>query len=367
MAGPSSLLDSRREYTRGVLIAIGLVCLVVVLALLLWAGADVFLLVFGGILFALFLRGTSDQVRRFLPLSPNWSLSLVITALAALLALGAWLLGSAVADQLSELVSAVEGALQKVREGLLQYQWGARLVNDLPGVTALTRSDSISRVTSLFSTSIGALMSVVVIGFTGIYLAFDPQLYRSGLLRLVPLGKRSRVGEVLDALGHTLRGWLVSQAFSMVVVGTATTLGLWMLGTPLPLGLGLIAFVFTFVPYIGPIAASVPALLVAFTVGPTHAVYVGLLYFCVQMVEGNVLTPLVQQRMVKLPPALTIVSQVLMGVLLGTPGVVFATPLAACAQVLVKKFYVEDVLGDREVPNDDREVVAESDRERMAG
>jgi predicted PurR-regulated permease PerM len=114
----------------------------------------------------------------------------------------------------------------------------------------------------------------------------------------------------------------------------------------MPIALGMIAFVFTFVPYVGPIAAAVPALLVGFTVSPTHALYVGLLYFAVQMVEGNLLTPLVQQQMVKMPPAVTIVAQVLMGVLLGAVGVVFATPLAACALVLTKMLYVEDLLGD---------------------
>jgi predicted PurR-regulated permease PerM len=246
------------------------------------------------------------------------------------------------------LAAAVEESWLQLQERVLQYKWGQRLVDGLPSMSTFTRGENISRVTSLFSSGFGGLFSLVVIGFTGVYLAFDPQLYRRGLLRLAPKSTRARMGEVLDALGTTLRGWLVSQAFSMVVVGTATTIGLWLLGTPLALALGLIAFLFTFVPYVGPIAAAVPALLVAFTVSPTHALYVGLLYFGVQMVEGNLLTPLVQQRMVKLPPALTIVSQVLMGILLGTPGVVFATPLAACAQVLVKKLYVEDVLGDKE-------------------
>lgn len=348
MLGDSSHSLTRTEYTHRVLIAIGLICLVALVLLTLWAGADVALLVFGGILFALFLRGVSDQLRRVLPLPAKYTLAIVLVSLAALLGLGTWLLGSAVADQLSELARAVEESWGKVQERLAQYEWGQRLVDSMPGVTALTRGESLSRVTSLFSTSVGAVLSLVVILFTGIYLAFDPDLYRRGLLRLAPREQRARMSEVLDALGSALRGWLVSQAFSMVVVGTATTAGLWMLGTPLPLSLGLIAFLFTFVPYIGPIAAAVPALLVAITVGPTHALYVGLLYFAVQMVEGNLLTPLVQQRMVQLPPAITIISQVLAGVILGTPGVVFATPLAACGLVLVKMLYVEDTLGDRE-------------------
>lgn len=341
----SAALD-RREYTHRVLIAIGLVSLVVLLMLLLWAGADVALLIFGGILFALFLRGLSELLQRVLPLSDNWSLGVVLGALAALLGLGAWLLGSALVEQLTSLIEAITSAWTQAQDRLTENEWGKRVAENLPDAEDLTTGRNVNRMTSLFSSGVGAVFSFVVIGFTGIYLAFDPQLYRRGLIQLAPRDRRERTEEVLDALGKTLRGWLVSQAFSMVVVGTATTIGLLLLGTPLPFGLGLVAFVFTFVPYVGPLAAAVPAILVAMTIGPMHAVYVGLLYFGVQMVEGNLLTPLIQQRMVKLAPGLTIISQVLMGVLLGTPGVVFATPLAACAQVLVKKLYVEDTLGD---------------------
>src|SRR5690606_6312983 len=105
---------------------------------------------------------------------------------------------------------------------------------------------SIRRVTNLFSTTIGALFSLIVIFFSALYLAFDPGLYRRGILRLMPLATRPRAEEVLDALTKTLRGWLISQSFSMVVVGTATTIGLMLLGIPLALVLGVIAFFLTF-------------------------------------------------------------------------------------------------------------------------
>jgi predicted PurR-regulated permease PerM len=336
---------SRGEFVQRALLVVGLVVLVGVLLWLVWASADVLLLIFGGILLGVFLRGLSDLLRMFLPVPPFWSVVIVLCLLAGLLAGGGWLLGSAVATQLSELGEALTKSWSQLEAHLRQYSWGERLLSGINWQT-LTRGESLSRVTSLFSSTIGAAFSAVVILFTGIYLAFDPQLYRRGLVSLVPLSARGRSGEVLDAMGQTLRGWLISQSFSMVVVGSATTLGLWLLGTPMPIALGMIAFVFTFVPYVGPIAAAVPALLVGFTVSPTHALYVGLLYFAVQMVEGNLLTPLVQQQMVKMPPAVTIVAQVLMGVLLGAVGVVFATPLAACALVLTKMLYVEDLLGD---------------------
>ncbi len=227
-----------------------------------------------------------------------------------------------------------------------RYAWGRQLLQDLDRLQVVGRGHGLSRITTIFSTTVGGALSLIAILFTGLYLAFDPTLYRRGVLRLAPLGMRRRAAEILDALETTLRGWLVSQSFSMTIVGLATTFGLWLLGIPLALALGLIAFLFTFVPYVGPIVAAVPAILVALTISPTQAMYVGLLYLGVQMVEGNLLTPLIQQRMIRLPPALTLAAQMLMGVLLGTVGVVLATPIAACCLVLAQKLYVEDTLGD---------------------
>lgn len=345
ISSDSATLD-RPEFTQRVLIVVGIVTLVVVLILLVWAGAEVLLLIFGGVLLGVFLRGLSDLLSRFTPLPPIWSLAVVLVTIAAILTLAAWFMGSAIASQMDQMGRSIMQAWQQLQAQLQQYAWGRQLISDLPSLQTLGRSGGFSRVTGIFATSVGAIFSLIVILFTGLYIAFDPGLYRAGVIRLTPLHGRKRAGEVLDSLGRTLRGWLISQSFSMTVVGVATTVGLWLMGVPLALALGLIAFTFTFVPYVGPIAAAVPAVLVALTVSPMQAAYVALLYFGVQMVEGNLLTPLFQQQMVKLPPALTIVSQVLMGALLGTVGIVFATPLAACALVLVKMLYVHDTLGD---------------------
>lgn len=116
----------------------------------------------------------------------------------------------------------------------------------------------------------------------------------------------------------------------------------------MPLALGLLAGLLDFIPFIGPIIEAVPVLLVAFTAGPQMVLWVALLYFAVQQVEGNVLVPLIQKRAVSLPPALTVVSAVGMGVLFGFAGMVFATPLLVAIMVVVRMVYLRDVLGERE-------------------
>jgi predicted PurR-regulated permease PerM len=185
-------------------------------------------------------------------------------------------------------------------------------------------------------------MIILAIGF---YMAVAPRVYVEGVIHLVPVTRRGRAGEVLQALGRTLRWWLFGRWISMTVVGLLTTAGLWLLGVPLALTFGLLAALLTFIPYLGPIISAIPPMLLVLVQSPMQALYVVSLYLGVQGVESYLLTPLVQQRTVSVPPALTITAQVLLGLLLGTFGVILATPLIAVTLVLVKMLYIEDVLG----------------------
>ena len=116
--------------------------------------------------------------------------------------------------------------------------------------------------------------------------------------------------------------------------------------------LGLIAGLLSFIPNIGPVLAVIPALLLASLEGGRTVLYVAGLYLFVQALESYVFTPFMQQRIVSIPPALTIGVQLLFGLLAGTLGLLLATPLAALGMVLVRMLYVEDLLGDREQVTD---------------
>ncbi len=110
---------------------------------------------------------------------------------------------------------------------------------------------------------------------------------------------------------------------------------------PLALSLATIAGLLEFVPFVGPILAAIPAILIAFTHDQATALYVALLYVAIQQLEGYVLMPLVQRWAVALPPALGALSVVVFAVLFGLPGVFFAVPLTIVAMVLVRELYLE--------------------------
>ena len=124
-------------------------------------------------------------------------------------------------------------------------------------------------------------------------------------------------------------------------------MGLWLIGVPQALALGIVAGLLDFIPNVGPILASVPGILAA-SAGTTQALYALVLYIAIQTAENNLITPIVQRRAVDLPPALTMVALLVMGLLGGVLGLLLAVPLAAVLTVAVRMAYVEDVLGDRE-------------------
>jgi predicted PurR-regulated permease PerM len=182
----------------------------------------------------------------------------------------------------------------------------------------------------------------VIILFVGLYLALDPERYVRGFLLLISPAHRSQTRDILSKMAATMRQWLVGRILLMLLDAFLTGIGLWLLGVPLALTLGLIVGLLSFIPNLGPIVASIPAILIGLLQSPTQALYVAILYLAVQTLDGYVFTPIVQRHTVKLPPALTITSQLIMGVLLGGWGVLFATPLLATAIVLINQVYVRD-------------------------
>lgn len=316
-------------------------------ALLLLAAAvfqDVLLLVFAAVLAACVLRGAACWLHSRVGLGPGWWLALVIVLLALLVGGGLWLQGPrvtaqavAVADTVTEQVRHLWGTWQG---NPLVQRLMPRLKDQagsmLGGITAL--------MPGVASSVLGVGGNLVVIFATAIFLAASPDTYVSGFLRLLPLGWRSRGREVVDELGSTLQLWFLGQFADMVVVAALTGTGLFFLGVPLAPTLALIAGLFNFVPYVGALAGAVPALAVALARSPQTAAYVAILFAVVQTLEGNVIAPLIQKRTVDLPPALTILSQTVLGTLFGVMGLILATPLTAATMIGVRMVYVESVL-----------------------
>jgi len=310
-----------------------------------WFAADVLLIVFAAILVALFLNGVSAWITRRTGLPYSLSLTLTCLLLVAGLALMGLVAAPVLTEQAGQLWQKVQAGAQAVRDWAQRYAWSRSLVDQISPSRLLSTGGSIAgTATNALSATFGGLGSFAVIVVIGVFLAANPGVYAAGVVALVAPAGRARATAVLEALATTLRRWLLAQFLSMAVIGLLTTLGLWILGVPLAVVLGVIAAVLTFIPNLGPILAAVPALLLALADSPTQLLWVGGLYLAVQLIEGNLTTPLIQQHTIALPPALILATQLLMAGLFGLLGLALATPLTAVAMKLIELLYVRDYL-----------------------
>jgi predicted PurR-regulated permease PerM len=223
-------------------------------------------------------------------------------------------------------------------------------------VSAVTGGDAAGTAWRLLQGVLHALVAVVVVAVVGIYLAAQPRLYVRGFLHLLPFHVRPRAAEIFREVGFVLRRWMIAQLIPMGVIGILTAVGLKIIGVEMWLTLGILAALFNFIPNFGPIISFVPALLFAIADDPSKALWVVALYVFAQSLEGYVLTPLVQRKAVELPPAVLILTQLLVGNLGGGIGLLLAAPLTAAAMVVIKMAYVRDALDDPvKVPSDREE------------
>ena len=327
---------------------IGVAAATTILLLFLWFAREVLLLTFAGVLLAIFFRALANWVCEKTGLPAKWAVGGVILSLLVVLALAFLVRGEAIAEQTRELREQLPRATQQVREFLERHAWGRKVIQELPSTDEIipTPETAIQQATDVLSRTARWLANALIIFFFGLLLAVQPGPYLNGLVRLFPLDKRERATEIIDELGFTLKRWLVGQVVAMLAVGTLVWIGLRALDVPLAFTLALIAGLLEFIPFIGPIIASIPAILLALLDSPQKALWVALLYTAIQQAESYIITPLVQWKAVWLPPALTIFAQITLVLFAGLLGVALAAPLLAAVMVLVQMLYIGDVLGD---------------------
>lgn len=325
--------------TASVLILLG------VLLAVLWLAPEAPLLGFAGLLLAIALRLPATWLARQLG-TRRWVAVLgVVGGLIVLLVLAIWFAIDPLAAQANALADRLPQSLNALRERLGSSGVGAWIAERLPTVASDQSGGAMNTAVNAAYGLFSGLGNTVFVILIGIYLAIAPHQYLHGLLSLLHPSLERPARETLDECWEVLRGFLIGQGFAMVVTGTLTWLGLLALGVPLAGVLAVIAAVLGFIPYIGPLVAAVPAILLALVESPTLALWVALLFLVIQNIEGNVLTPLVQQRTADVSPVLLLLAQVLFGTLFGLLGVLLAAPIAAVGQVIVRRAYVQGWLG----------------------
>lgn len=366
-----------RPVTQSELVRAALVVVATLVGLqLLWSARFLMLTAFLGVLFGINAAAAVDWLRARVPIKRTLAAPLVVFGAVTLLGLVAFWSGPTLTSQSRELRTKLPEAVGKVEDWLAERQ--PALLNviappdsapapDTAAVEPAVRAPGIeiesqsrasggrlfgavaSYASSLKELAFGVLQSTVavmagavLIVFLTLYIALDPGVYRRGVILLVPEWRRQRVDKLLSALGSALRTWFTTQLIAMLVIGTITTIALLIIGVRAALPLGVLAGLFEFIPNIGPTLSAIPAVLMGFTDSPQTALTVGLVYWGIQLLENNLLIPYLMRSQLRLPPALTLVTQVMMAYVFGFLGLFVAIPLLATVMVAVRILWLEE-------------------------
>ena len=332
----------------GLAIGVGIVAALVLLAL---AAINVLVLVFVAMILAAGLQPFIAWIRGHLPLGRGPTILLVYGAFLAIVVGMAFIIVPAAITQLERTMASLPPFFDRARE------WAAtiRPTGLSRSVTALI--DAAARTVQPASSAPPAPGQVVQVGLTVaetitsiltlltvvyFWLTEHARLQRYALA-FVPEERRKRARDLWNAAETRLGMWVRGQLILMASIGIGTAVAYTLLGVPAALLLGLIAAIAEAIPIVGPLLGAIPAILVAATISPQLALAVAGVYLVLQLIEGNVLVPLVMRNTIGISPFLVILSVLIGGAAGGFIGALLAVPIAAVGEVLIEGFQAREI------------------------
>lgn len=331
--------DYQKSFKNKVWIAAGILLLIILIAYLFATLLNLLLLVLAGALMAIYFHGCADLLKRKLKIGSPYGLILSVVFNVVVIGLFFWFVGDRLNSQLDELSTKLPQTVENAKQWLSEKPLGQKVLNY--ATNTLDSGKTANVIKTFFSSTFGILSDLYIVVLLGMFFSASPAIYRKGVIHLIPTGGKATAENLWNEIHHVLKNWLKGQIFGFFFIAILTGLGLWLLGMLLVLALALVAGLLNFIPNFGPLIALIPAALLGLMQGPNTALLVVALFTLIQIIQSTVTQPLIQKKMVSVPPALLVFGQVAMGVIAGFWGVLLATPLVAIVMTLVNRLYVE--------------------------
>ncbi len=331
--------DYQKSFKNKVWIAAGILLLIILIAYLFATLLNLLLLVLAGALMAIYFHGFADVLKRKLKIGSPYGLILSVVFNVVVIGLFFWFVGDRLNSQLDELSSKLPQTVANAKQWLSEKPLGQKVLNYATNTLDSGKTGAVIK--TFFSSTFGILSDLYIVILLGMFFTASPAIYRKGVIHLISTKGKATAEKLWNEIHHVLKNWLKGQIFGFFFIAILTGLGLWLLGMPLVLALALVAGLLNFIPNFGPLIALIPAALLGLMQGPNTALLVVGLFTLIQIIQSTVTQPLIQKKMVSVPPALLVFGQVAMGVIAGFWGVLLATPLVAIVMTLVNRLYVE--------------------------
>jgi predicted PurR-regulated permease PerM len=328
---------------------------------------QVFLLLFVAIVFSTAIRPVVLRLNK-LGLPREAGVILVYICLVGIIAAVIILLLPLFVRQGNLFADTIPETYEEVRETMLEnpnfFIW--RMATEMPESLSITPApeqpveeedviETVGQNLELIGLGARSIFFVLAVLLLAFYWTLDGQKNQTALLLLFPLDHRENAREIIQEIQKRLGAFIQGQTLLGLVIGSLSFLAYMIIGLPYALGLAIVAGIMELVPVIGPILGAVPAIFVAYTVGPEKVLWVLLATVIIQQFENNFLVPRVMKRSVGVNPLVTLMALTTFGTLFGILGAIVAIPLAAIIQLLLDRFVIDTAVPDEKtIPGRDK-------------
>jgi predicted PurR-regulated permease PerM len=191
---------------------------------------------------------------------------------------------------------------------------------------------------NIFSKTVGVLsglISVIVVFSMAFYMVMNEDGIKKFFVSITPQIKKEYAANLTDRIKDKIGKWMAGQLVLMVIIFALDYIGLSLVGIPYALVLAILAGILEIVPYVGPIVAAVPGVVLGFLVSPITGLLALVVYAIAQQFETHVIVPQVMKKAVGLNPVVTIVAIMIGFKLAGVLGAIISVPAATAISLFI--------------------------------
>ena len=253
-------------------------------------------------------------------------------------------------NQFKELITQLPNYLSKVKDFIsnlfskfdtdaldiatIQTDINNQLEKYVTEFTSNGLSGIVSVVTSILSSGLTVGLSLIIAFYFS--LSFDKMTKKVN--STLPKNHRNEIIDILGQIGDMTRRYVNGTLFSSLIVTIFTFIGLLISGVSSPFLFAVFCGVTNIIPYFGPYIGGIPVIIVGFSISPLCGVVCLVTILLVQMIEGNILNPIIVGKATDMHPITIIIGLIVFGHFLGIVGMVIATPLVGAIKILFNYF-----------------------------
>lgn len=284
-----------------------------------------------------------------------WGIILIIIAFSGMITGLSMLTIPIIEQQIRDFISSFPGYIDTINDTIQallsnsiveEYYnearaWVEEKLGDIPSSIGTYLGSAIDSIATFAQTLTKVIVSLITFPFVLFFLLKDAKQFRAFVLRLFPKKARQDVDQILNNMDTQVGSYIQGQIFVAFCIGLLLFIGYLVIGLDYAIILAIVAAITSVVPYLGPIIAITPAIIIAIVTSPWMLLKLGIVWAIVQFLEGNFISPNVMGRTMKVHP-LTIMFVLLVGgKIFGLVGVILGIPGYAILKVFVTYLFAK--------------------------